>query len=50
MKHSYQLTGLTCSGCEAKVKNALLTLPDVTSAEVSKETSTVTITMDKSVR
>ena len=49
MTHTYQLTGMTCGGCEAKVKNNLLTLPNVKSVEVSKEANTATITMDKHI-
>lgn len=49
MTHTYQLTGMTCSGCENKVKNNLLILPDVTSVEVSKENNSATIGMDKYV-
>jgi copper chaperone CopZ/uncharacterized membrane protein YphA (DoxX/SURF4 family) len=46
MTHTYQLTGMTCGNCEAKVKSSLLMLPDVTAVEVSKDTQTATITMD----
>jgi copper chaperone CopZ len=49
MTHTYNISGMTCANCEAKVKSALLTLPDVTSAEVSRETSTATITMSKHI-
>ncbi|WP_029281646.1 heavy-metal-associated domain-containing protein [Pedobacter sp. R20-19] len=49
MTHTYQLTGMTCSGCENKVKNNLLILPDVSSVEVSKEASSATISMDKHI-
>ena len=49
MTHTYQLTGMTCSGCEAKVKSNLLTLPDVTGVDVSKDNNTATITMDKHI-
>jgi cation transport ATPase len=49
MTHTYQITGMTCAKCEAQVKSALLTLPDVTSAEVSRETNTATITMTKHI-
>ena len=49
MTHTYQLTGMTCSGCENKVKSNLLILPDVTSVEVSKDTNTATISMDKHI-
>ena len=40
---------MTCSGCEAKVKSNLLILPDITSAEVSKDTNTATISMEKHI-
>lgn len=38
---------MTCSSCEAKVKSALLTLPDVTNVEVTR--TTATITMEKHI-
>lgn len=47
MTHTYQITGMTCGSCEAKVKSALLTLPDVTNAEVTR--TTATITMEKHI-
>ena len=49
MTHTYQLTGMTCGGCENKVKSNLLVLPDVTSVEVSKDTNSATINMDKHI-
>ena len=49
MTHTYQLIGMTCSGCEAKVKNNLLSVPDITSVNVSKETNTATIIMEKHI-
>lgn len=49
MTHTYQLTGMTCSSCESKVKSKLLTLPDITSVEVSKDTNTATIGMEKHI-
>lgn len=49
MTHTYQLTGMTCSACEAKVKSQLLSLPDVTSVEVSKDTNTAIISMEKNI-
>jgi copper chaperone CopZ len=47
MTHTYKISGMTCSGCEAKVKGSLLKMPDVLSADVSKEKGTATITMGK---
>ncbi|SEQ79926.1 heavy-metal-associated domain-containing protein [Pedobacter rhizosphaerae] len=49
MTHTYQLTGMTCGGCENKVKNNLLILPEVTAVEVSKDTQSATISMDKHI-
>ena len=49
MTHTYQLTGMTCGGCENKVKSNLLVLPDVTSVEVSKDSNSATISMDKHI-
>ncbi|MDY0905261.1 heavy-metal-associated domain-containing protein [Pedobacter sp. CFBP9032] len=49
MTHTYQLTGMTCGGCENKVKSNLLILPDVTAVEVSKDTQSATISMDKHI-
>lgn len=49
MTHKYQLTGMTCSSCEAKVKSALLMLENVTNVVVSKEDSSATISMDKHI-
>lgn len=49
MIHTYQLTGMTCGGCENKVKSNLLILPDVTAVEVSKDTQSATISMDKHI-
>lgn|SRR5690606_22365856 len=47
MTHTYQITGMTCGSCEAKVKSALLAVEHVTATEVSRETASATITMDK---
>jgi copper chaperone CopZ len=49
MIHTYKVTGMTCSGCEAKVKSALLSVNNVTAAEVSKAENSATITMDKHI-
>ena len=49
MTHTYQLTGMTCGNCEAKVKSALLMVENVTNVEVSKDENSATITMDKHI-
>jgi copper chaperone CopZ len=49
MTHTYQLTGMTCGSCEAKVKAALLMVENVTKVDVSKDENSATITMDKHI-
>ncbi len=49
MTHTYQVAGMTCGSCEAKVKSSLLMLPNVTDVEVSKDNQTATISMDKHI-
>ena len=46
MTHTYKVTGMTCSGCEAKVKSSLLQLPHVTDVQVSKQDQAAIISMD----
>lgn len=40
---------MTCGSCEAKVKGSLLMLPNITEVEVSKDTQSATITMEKHI-
>lgn len=49
MVHKYQILGMTCSSCEAKVKSALMTVNNITAVEVSKTDNSATITMDKHI-
>ncbi len=49
MTHTYKVTGMTCGGCEAKVKSSLLMVPNVTQVDVSKDNQTATISMDKHI-
>lgn len=49
MTHTYQITGMTCTSCEDKVKNALLLLQEISSVKVSKESNSAEITMNKHV-
>jgi len=49
MTHTYSVAGMTCSSCESNVKNSLLSLADITSADVSKDNGTATITMNKHI-
>ena len=49
MIHTYQVTGMTCSGCENKVKSSLLVVPEVIAVDVSKETNSATVSMEKHI-
>ena len=49
MKHTYNITGMTCNNCVAKIKSELLKMPDVISAEVSLENKNTTIEMSKHI-
>lgn len=49
MIHSYQVTGMICSSCEAKVKSSLLMVEKVVNVEVSKDENSAIITMDKHI-
>ena len=49
MKHTYHMDGMTCSGCEAKVKKDLLAVENITDVQVSKEDKEVIISMSKHV-
>ncbi len=46
LTYTYRLTGMTCSGCVAKVKYNLEQHSDVISAEISLEQKTATLTMN----
>lgn len=49
MTHTYNITGMTCGGCVAKAKSALLKLGDITAAEVQLTSPQATITMAKHI-
>jgi len=49
MTHTYNITGMTCTSCVAKVKSELLKLGDITNAEVQLESPQATITMQKHI-
>ena len=46
MKHTYNITGMTCGGCSASVKKYLSELDHVTNVNISLETSEAEVTMD----
>jgi cation transport ATPase len=47
MTHTYNISGMTCGNCVAKVKSELLRLGDITNAEVQLSAPQATITMQK---
>jgi copper chaperone CopZ len=49
MTHTYQLTGMTCSGCEATVRSKLLLIDGITSVAVSRDSHSAIISMDKHI-
>lgn len=49
MTHTYQIKGMTCQNCVAKAKSALLSLGDVSEAEIQLQTPQATITMLKHI-
>jgi copper chaperone CopZ len=49
MTHTYQITGMTCSSCEDKVKKALQLVENITNVAVSKDNNTATVSMTKHV-
>lgn len=49
MTHTYEIKGMTCNGCVARVKSELLKLGDVLSADVQLQSPQATITMQKHI-
>ena len=45
MTHTYNITGMTCGSCVAKVKSALLKMGEITAADIQLEAPQGTITM-----
>jgi copper chaperone CopZ len=49
MVHTYQISGMTCTACEATVRNKLSSVSGVKDVMVSLENHTAIITMDKHI-
>lgn len=49
MKHKYEITGMTCNNCVAKVKSELLKHPDILGAEVTLNPPSATIEMQRHI-
>lgn len=49
MTHTYNISGMTCSGCTDTVKKRLMSIEGVTSVEVSRDPDQATVTMQKHI-
>jgi len=49
MTHTYNISGITCGNCIAKVKSELLKIGDITEANIQQETPQATISMQQHV-
>lgn len=49
MTHTYQITGMTCSGCEAKVKTLLQAVPGINQVAISLAEGTAELSMGRHV-
>jgi len=47
MTHTYEISGMTCQHCVARVQKALASHPEVTNAEVALLPSAATVTMKR---
>lgn len=50
MTHTYNIEGMTCNGCVAKVRSELLKLGDITDANLQLAAPQATISMSKHIR
>lgn len=49
MTHTYNITGMTCTGCQFKVQGLLAKVPGVTNVDINLEKGTGNVTMDHHV-
>jgi copper chaperone CopZ len=49
MTHTYDINGITCSGCVASIKTELLKVPDLLAVEVDENNKEATIKMQKHI-
>jgi cation transport ATPase len=49
MKHTYQVTGMTCTGCQAKVQQLLTAVPDVKHVDIDLQKGEAVIEMDRHI-
>ena len=49
MTHTYNIEGMTCGSCKAKVTESLQSIQGIQSVDVNLETKSATIKMDKHI-
>ncbi|MDB5285678.1 MAG: heavy-metal-associated protein [Mucilaginibacter sp.] len=49
MTHTYNITGMTCTGCQAKVQSLLSNIPHVTKVDIDLANNKADVTMDEHV-
>lgn len=49
MTHEYKITGMTCGSCVTRVKNELLKMGDIVSADIQLQSPQASITMNKHI-
>ncbi|RCH55422.1 heavy-metal-associated domain-containing protein [Mucilaginibacter hurinus] len=49
MTHTYNITGMTCSGCQYKVQGLLSKIPGVTQVDVNLDNGTADVTMNEHI-
>src|SRR5688572_29811096 len=49
MTHSYNISGMSCGSCVARIKSALLKIGDITEANVQLTTPQATISMQRHI-
>jgi copper chaperone CopZ len=49
MTHTYNITGMTCTGCQAKVQSLLSNIPHITKVDIDLTNNKADVTMDEHV-
>ena len=49
MTHTYNITGMTCTGCQAKVQSLLSNIPHITKVDIDLANNKANVTMDEHV-
>jgi copper chaperone CopZ len=49
MTHTYNITGMTCTGCQAKVQSLLSNIPHITKVDIDLTNNKADVTMDEHI-